>query len=58
MRSRASSPLVKLTRPRRYIWAAVWLAAEWVTPIAVARSRMEHGPRASRARTTGEYRGR
>ena len=44
MRCRASAPRSKVIRPWRVIWAAVWLAAEWVTPTAPARSRMDSGP--------------
>jgi hypothetical protein len=58
IRCRASAPGSRPTSPARFICATVWLAAECVTPISAARSRMASGPRASRARTTGEYRGR
>jgi hypothetical protein len=58
MRCRASAPRSKVIRPWRVIWAAVWLAAEWVTPTAPARSRMDSGPSTTSARITGLYRGR
>ena len=57
-RCRASSPGLSTTSPRVRICATVWLAAEWVTEIAVARSRIGTGPSATSARTTGLKRGR
>ena len=58
IRCRASSPGPSVTSPHLLICATVWLAAEWVTPVARAMSRMELGPRATTARTTGLNRGR
>jgi hypothetical protein len=46
------------TNPRARICVTVWLAAEWVTPIARARSLIGTGPSATSARTTGLKRGR
>ena len=57
IRSRASAPTRCAAQPAVTIAATVWLAAEWVTPVAAASSRTLAGPSAS-TRTTGENRGR
>ena len=58
IRCLASAPGCRVTRPALAICAAVWLAAECVTPTVRARSRMELGPRATSVRTMGLKRGR